>query len=116
MTSRIRWVAAAVVAHLSFSLPPAALAAAAPGPKARIFAQYDTNKNGVIDGDEIAAVRTAFAANPKGEFATYDRNQDGKLDDQEIAGIKPPGQGGAKGGKSKEGSPKKSGNEKKQQS
>src|SRR2546423_1638776 len=36
------------------------------GPKARIFAKYDTNKNGVIDGDEVAAVRAAFAADPKG--------------------------------------------------
>lgn len=61
------------------------------GPKARIFAKYDTNKNGVIDGDEIAAVRAAFAAEPKGQFATYDKNSDGKLSDEEIAGIKPPG-------------------------
>jgi Ca2+-binding EF-hand superfamily protein len=61
------------------------------GPKARIFAKYDTNKNGVIDGDEIAAVRAAFAAEPKGQFATYDKNSDGKLSDEEVASIKPPG-------------------------
>src|SRR5476649_107196 len=67
------------------------------GPKARIFAKYDTNKNGVIDGDEIAAVRKAFAADPKGEFAAYDKDHDGKLSDEEIAAIKPPG-GGKKGG------------------
>lgn len=66
-------------------------ASAAEGPKARIFTKYDTNKNGIIDGDEIAAVRKAFAAEPKGEFAGYDKNQDGKLDDAEIAAIKPPG-------------------------
>ena len=74
---------------------------AQPGPKAKIFATYDTNKNGVIDGDEIAAVRRAFAAEPKGEFAIYDVNHDGKLDDAEIAAIKPPGQGGKKGGDKK---------------
>lgn len=73
--------------------------AAAPGPKARLFAKYDTNKNGSIDGDEIAAVRAAFKAEPKGEFARYDANADGKLDDAEIASIKPPGQGGKGGGK-----------------
>ena len=70
------------------------------GPKARIFAKYDTNKNGVIDGDEIAAVRAAYAADPKGEFAVYDTNHDGKLSDEEIAAIKPPG---AKGGGKKDG-------------
>jgi Ca2+-binding EF-hand superfamily protein len=75
-----------------------AVAAAQPGPKARIFAKYDTNKNGLIDGDEVAVVRKAYAAEPKGEFATYDVNHDGKLDDAEIAAIKPPGQGGKKGG------------------
>jgi hypothetical protein len=73
-------------------------AAQSPGPKARIFARYDTNRNGVIDGDEIAAVRKAFAADPKGEFARYDTDHDGKLSDAEIAGIKPPGGGGKKGG------------------
>jgi hypothetical protein len=84
-----------------------AVFAAAPGPKARIFAKYDTNKNGVIDGDEVAAVRKAFAADPKGEFARYDANADGKLDDAEIAEIKPPGQGGKKGEKKSGGSKKK---------
>lgn len=67
------------------------------GPKAKIFAKYDTNKNGVIDGDEVAAVRKAYAADPKGEFAVYDTDHDGKLSDEEIAAIKPPG--GKKGGK-----------------
>ncbi|MSU24498.1 MAG: hypothetical protein EXS32_11830 [Opitutus sp.] len=76
-------------------------ASAAEGPKARIFTKYDTNKNGAIDGDEIVAVRKAFAAEPKGEFATYDKNSDGKLDDAEIAAIKPPGS--KKGGEKKEG-------------
>ena len=66
-------------------------ASAGSGPKARIFAEFDTNKNGVIDGEEIAAVRKAFAAAPKGQFVAYDKNKDGKLDDAEIAAIKPPG-------------------------
>lgn len=66
-------------------------ASAGMGPKARIFAEFDLNKNNVIDGDEVTAVRKAFAADPKGQFASYDRNKDGKLDDAEIAAIKPPG-------------------------
>ncbi len=70
--------------------------AAAPGPKAKIFAEFDQNKNGVIDGDEIAAVRKAHAADPKGQFARYDTDHDGKLSDAEIAEIKPPGAKGAK--------------------
>ena len=79
------------------------------GPKAKIFAKYDTNKNGVIDGDEIVAVRKAFAADPKGEFASCDKNSDGKLSDEEIASIKPPG--GKKGG-GKDSEKKKSESEK----
>lgn len=96
---------AVVCVVLLCSVPlPAALAAE--GPKAKIFAKYDANKNGVIDGDEIAAVRKAFAADPKGEFASYDKNNDGKLDDAEIAAIKPPG--GKKGGEKKGEGKKKS--------
>ncbi len=99
-------VSAVVLAALLL-LPPFAFAASAgSGPKATIFAKFDTNKNGVIDGDEVAAVRAAFASEPKGQFARYDANHDGKLDDPEIAEIKPPGAGGKKGG---EKSGKKSG-------
>jgi hypothetical protein len=76
------------------------------GPKARIFAKYDANKNGVIDGEEIAAVRQAYAADPKGEFATYDKDHDGKLSNEEIAAIKPPG--GKKGGGKTDNGKKKS--------
>src|SRR5256885_2315712 len=99
-----------------FSCVAIAAFAQAPGPKARIFAKYDTNKNGVIDGDEIVAVRKAFAADPKGEFATYDKNADGKLSDEETAGIKPPGSrkdGEKKGGKKKADAEKKPEPEKK---
>ena len=80
-------------------------AAAGGGPKARIFEKYDTNKNGIIDGDEIAAVRKAFAADPKGEFAAYDKDHDGKLSNEEIAAIKPPG--AKKDGEKKSGGKKK---------
>lgn len=90
---------------------PLAHAAAALGPKARIFAEFDTNKNGVIDGDEIAAVRRAFAADQKGQFAGYDLNHDGKLDDTEIARIKPPG--AKKDGEKKEKGGKKKSEERK---
>ena len=93
----------ALSATLAF---PVAFGAAAPGPKARLFARFDTNKNSVIDGEEIAAVRAAFAAEPKGDLARYDANQNGKLEDSEIAEMKPPGQKGTQGGK-KEGDGKK---------
>lgn len=94
-----------VVALAAFVLITSGIArAATPGPKARIFEKYDTNKNGVIDGAEVEIVRKAYAAEPKGEFARYDLNHDGKLDAAEIAGIKPPGakkDGEKKGGKKK---------------
>jgi hypothetical protein len=73
------------------------------GPKARIFAQFDTNKNGIIDGDDVAAVRAAYAADPKGQFAVYDKDHDGKLSAEEIAAIKPPGAGGKTGAGKKTG-------------
>jgi hypothetical protein len=97
--------AAAFALHLPFTVWAAG---AGTGPKARLFAQYDTNKNGVIDGDEVAAVRKALADDPRGPLGRYDSNSDGKLDDAEIAGIKPPGAGqkgeGRKGaGKKKDG-------------
>jgi hypothetical protein len=110
MTSKTLLVVALSAMFLTGS---SASFAAAPGPKARIFEKYDTNKNSVIDGDEVAAVRKAFAADPKGEFARYDANTDGKLDDAEIAEIKPPGQGGKKGEKKEGGSKKKSDADKK---
>jgi len=93
------------------ALPGAAAANAGSGPKARIFAEFDANKNGVIDGDEIAAVRKAFAADPKGQFAAYDKDHDGKLSDDEIAGIKPPG--AKKDGDKPAGGKKKAGSENK---
>src|SRR3954468_11367813 len=99
-----------VVAIAAATLSSATVLAQSLGPKARLFAKYDTNKNGVIDGDEIAVVRKAFAADPKGEFATYDKDADGKLSDEEIASIKPPG---TNKGEKKGGGKKKADDEKK---
>jgi hypothetical protein len=101
-------LSALLIAVLALVVLPGA--SAAEGPKARIFAKYDANKNGIIDGDEIAAVRKAFAAEPKGEFASYDKNTDGQLDDAEIAAIKPPG--AKKDGEKKSGGKKKADGEK----
>jgi hypothetical protein len=86
------------VAGLILILVPVAFGAAAAGPKARLFAKYDENKNGVIDGAEMAALRKDFAAEPKGDLARFDTDHDGKLSDEEIAQIKPPGKGGGKKG------------------
>jgi hypothetical protein len=86
---------------LALLSPTRAASDKALGPKAKIFAKYDTNKNGVIDGDEIAAIQKDFLADPNGELKRYDTNHDGKLDEKEIAAIKPPGAGGKNGGKAK---------------
>ena len=51
-------------------------------------AQYDTNANGMIDGDEIEALRKAFAADPNGPLKALDTDSDGKLSDSEISAIK----------------------------
>jgi len=63
----------------------------------RIIRKYDANGNGVIDGDEVEAVRKAFAAEPNGPLKQFDTDSDGKLSDSEIAAMK----GHAKGAKKK---------------
>lgn len=74
----------------SWAVPTATFAAKADGPKAKFFAKYDKNHNGVIDPDEKDAIRKDYAANPDGDLKRFDKNGDGKLDDDEIAAIKPP--------------------------
>lgn len=66
-----------------------------------ILRKYDTNKNHVIDGDEIAALRKAYEANKTGPLKQFDTNNDGTIDDTEIAAIKghAKGEKGAKGAK-----------------
>jgi hypothetical protein len=54
-------------------------------------AKFDVNENGVLDPDEIEALRTAFAAGDTA-LKPLDLNNDGKLDDSEIAAIKLPSQ------------------------
>jgi len=61
---------------------------------------YDKDSNGAINGDEIVALRAAFAADKTGPLAPLDVNTDGTLDDNEIAAIHK-GKGGKKGKKGK---------------
>lgn len=95
--------------HLSLSLLVAALCVTLPGVASaknkkegkgnkpnKIIKQYDTNGNGVIDGDEVDAVRKAYAADPTGPLKQFDTNNDGTIDDTEIAAMK-----GGKHGKKK---------------
>ena len=64
---------------------------------AHALARFDTNSDGTISGDEIAALREAFQTDP---LRAADRNADGTLDDSEIAAIKIEKRAG-KGGKKK---------------
>ena len=90
-------------------VPATAVAAKADGPKARFFAKYDKNKNGVIDGGEKDTLRKDYAADKEGDLKRYDKDKDGKLSDEEIAAIKPPaGKGkGTKSDKNKSEKPEK---------
>ena len=74
---------------IGFTSAMPASAAKSDGPRAKFFAKYDKNKNGVIDDDEKDAIRKDFAAEPEGDLKRFDKNHDGKLDDSEIAAIKP---------------------------
>ena len=54
-----------------------------------VLGKYDTNHNGVIDGDEKDALKKAFETDAA--LKSLDLNGDGKLDDGEIAAIKAAG-------------------------
>ena len=70
---------------------------------------YDKDSSGSINGDEVAEVRKAFAADKTGPLKALDVNADGTLDDNEIAAIqKGKGKGTGKGkGEGKQGTGKK---------
>jgi len=96
----------AALGALAFLAPTAAFAQKAQGPKAKLMAKYDLNKNGVIDGAEIAAVRKDFAAEPAGDLKRFDTDKDGKLSDAEITEMKAPGGKSASDPKKKGGTKK----------
>jgi Ca2+-binding EF-hand superfamily protein len=81
-----------LAAALCLALPGVAHAGKNKGNKGnkpnKIIKQYDTNGNGIIDGDEVEAVRKAFTADPTGPLKQFDTNNDGKLDDTEIGAMK----------------------------
>jgi Ca2+-binding EF-hand superfamily protein len=83
-------VIALALGLLGLAVPGSALAAKADGPKAKFFAKYDKNHNGVIDPDEKDAIRKDYAADPNGDLKRFDKDKDGKLSDEEIAAITPP--------------------------
>ncbi len=83
-------IIALTLSLFGWAVPATTFAAKADGPKAKFFAKYDKNHNGVIDEDEKEAVRKDYAANPDGDLKRFDKNRDGKLDDAELAAIKPP--------------------------
>lgn len=86
---RIKALALGLGVVCGLSLLPAH-AAKGDGPKARFFAKYDANKNGVIDGAEKDAVRKDYAADKEGDLKRFDTDKDGRLSDEELAAIKPP--------------------------
>jgi hypothetical protein len=57
------------------------------GPR-KVLTQFDTNKNGKIDGAEAVELRKAFDGDLKSQLASLDRDGNGKLDETEIAAIK----------------------------
>jgi hypothetical protein len=49
---------------------------------------YDANGNGMIDGDEVAAIQKAYEADKNGALKAFDTNADSKLDATEVGAIK----------------------------
>ncbi len=60
--------------------------------RAELLQKYDTNKDGVLDANEKAAMKADFAAKRAARkqevLAKYDTNKDGKLDEQERAAMR----------------------------
>jgi hypothetical protein len=81
----------------AFAAAPFAFAAKADRAKPNPIAKYDTNKNGKLDPEEYAAVRTDFAAKPDGDLAKLDLDHDGKLSDTEVAALGATGKKKGKG-------------------
>jgi len=54
---------------------------------AAILKQFDANNNDKLDGDEIVALRKAFAEGKDANLKALDKNADGKLSDEEIAAV-----------------------------
>jgi len=55
--------------------------------KPTLISKYDANKNGKLDADELAQVKSDFLADPQGELKRLDADKDGKLDDKELATL-----------------------------
>jgi hypothetical protein len=57
------------------------------GGRAAMKQKFDTNKDGVLDESERAAMKEARAKRRAGAVAKFDSNQDGKLDDSERGAM-----------------------------
>ena len=53
--------------------------------QATFMTKYDLNKNGKLDADEIAQIKSDFLADPRGDLKRLDADHDGKLSDAEAA-------------------------------
>ncbi len=80
---------------LCLVMPANVLAAKADGKKAKLFAKYDKNKNGILDADEKKAIQSDYAKDKTGELKAFDKDGDGKISEEEFAAFKP-GSGKAK--------------------
>jgi Ca2+-binding EF-hand superfamily protein len=60
--------------------------------RGKMLEKYDTNKDGVLDANEKAAMKADFQAKREARkqemLAKYDTNKDGKLDETERAAMK----------------------------
>lgn len=85
----------AAICGVALACGPAALAKETAGDQGKprmaprkVLTQFDTDKNGKIEGAEAEALRKAYAGDLKKQLAPFDRDSDGRLDDREIAAIR----------------------------
>jgi hypothetical protein len=80
---------------LGLVIPASVWAAKADGRKAKLFAKYDTNSNGILDENERKAIQADYDKARDGDLKSFDKDHDGKFSPEEFEGMK----AGAKGGK-----------------
>jgi hypothetical protein len=86
---------------LGLMMPATLWAAKADGRKAKLFAKYDTNANGVLDEEERKAIQADYDKAREGDLKSFDKDHDGKFSPEEFEGMKAGAKGTKTGGKGK---------------
>ena len=83
---------------LGLVMPAYVWAAKADGRKAKLFAKYDSNSNGILDENERKVIQADYDKAKDGDLKSFDKDHDGKFSAEEFEGMKAGGKGTKPGG------------------